>query len=101
MEKYSFTLSPAYSTYKIVAVLQQDGASIRFVMQKRKDTRTKTKLRKAFLDYLDYVKKQEDCPENFKHQPEVEFVYVSREQIKYYLAKSKQNAKKRKAYIGS
>ena len=77
-EKYKFELLPAYSKYNSVVILNQNGASISFLIPYYEKQNLRSNLKKAFFNYLDYVKIQEDCPENFKCRPVVKFVYDSR-----------------------
>lgn len=74
MRKYEFKLASAYCISHGIAVLEQDGASIKFLLRNIDDEVMKKKLRTAFCAYLDFVKNQDDCTMNFKKIPHVEFI---------------------------
>ena len=78
MEKYKFELLPAYSKLNRVVILNQNGATISFLIPYYEKQNLKSNLKKAFCNYLDFVKIQEDCPENFKKKPVVKFIYGSK-----------------------
>lgn len=74
MQKYEFKLAPAYCRKNGIAILEQNGASIKFLVQNMDDELLKRKLRSAFCEYLRYVKNQDDCTVNFLKIPHVEFI---------------------------
>lgn len=84
MKKYEFRLAPGYCLSNGIAVLEQDGASIKFLLKNLDDENLKKKLRTAFCAYLDFVKSQEDCTMNFRKIPHVEFIGSNRKLLLKY-----------------
>lgn len=84
MKKYEFRLAPAYCLSNGIAVLEQDGASIKFLLKNLDDEILKTKLRSAFCAYIDFVKSQDDCSLNFRKIPHVEFIGSNRKLLLEY-----------------
>lgn len=74
MKKYEFRLTPGYCRKKGIAVLEQNGASIKFLIRNLDDEMTKQTLRKAFCSYLNYVRKQKDCETAYRKLPKVDFI---------------------------
>ena len=77
MKKYEFKLAAAYSLYAGAFVGWQRGSSVIFVLKQRVCGEMKNLLRKAFEDYVRFVRKQRDCPKVFFEECRVSFVYVS------------------------
>ncbi len=73
MKEYKFKLTPAYCLYNGVAVLEQKGTQIRFLIENDKDLILKQRLKNAFAQFLEYAVKQKDCPELYRRLPLVEF----------------------------
>lgn len=92
VEKYKFELLPAYSKYKSVAILNQNGATISFLIPYYEKQKLKRNLKKAFYNYLNFVKIQEDCPEDFKKEARVKFVYGSKDNLKNTYHKKEREA---------
>ena len=86
MKNYNFKLAPAYCLYNGIAVVKQEGARICFMAENPADQILRNRLQKAFSNYLDYVKRQEDCPQLFKAAPSVSFVAGNRNEIRKYVS---------------
>ncbi|WP_027727886.1 hypothetical protein [Treponema sp. C6A8] len=84
---YKFMLAKAYSLYKGVCVIKQNGAKIIFLVEDVENKTLKENITNAFTNYIDYVKSQKNCPAHFKHVPHVYFKKGFRKQIKELLAK--------------
>lgn len=82
LEKYKFNLVKAYSLYSNAVIVKQDGSKICFLLSYYYSKNIKKNLRNAFSKYLDYVRMQEDCPDNFKDKPDVRFIYGNIKTIK-------------------
>lgn len=64
MERYEFKLAPAYSLYYGAEIIEQNGSFIKFRTEDASG-QTKARLRKAFSDYVEFVRCQNDCPDRF------------------------------------
>ena len=74
MRNYEFKLTPAYCLYNGIAIKKQQGARICFLSENPDDKQLRSRVTKAFKNYLEYVNRQEDCPEIYKNQPSIQFV---------------------------
>lgn len=81
MNKYCFELVEAYSKLHKVVILNQAGSYISFMIPYYENCAVKRKLKQAFYKYLDYVRKQGDCPEIFYKNAEVKFVCANIKKI--------------------
>lgn len=81
-DERAFKLTPAYSLLNQIVVLEQHGADIVFMIQKNTSEILKTKIEKAFFEYLKKMCLRYDCPDNFFHKPHVCFIEGSDEQIR-------------------
>lgn len=86
MKSYDFKLTPAYCLYNGIAVVKQEGSRICFMAENPADQVLRNRLKKAFANYLDFVTRQEDCPQNFKSAPAVSFVGGNRNEIRKYVS---------------
>ncbi len=86
INNYNFKLTPGYCLYNGIVVVSQQGASICFLTENLEDELLKTRIKKAFFNYLAYVLKRPDCPLEFKHKPYVEFVKGNRNEIRKYVS---------------
>ena len=66
MTNYSFRLTPGYCLYNGIAVLNQKGAQVTFLMEDLQNVELQKRLGRAFKSHVDYVTKQSDCPEVYK-----------------------------------
>ena len=82
MSRFSFRLAPAYCLYNGVCIMNQNGPRITFLMENAENTMLKEHIRSAFLNYVEYVKMQKDCPSLFRTVPEVYFKKGCRKQLK-------------------
>ena len=74
MEKrYEFKLTPAYCLYNGAAVIEQEGAAIRFLVENKKDQVLCGRLSRAFENHVALVRKLKDCPEEFQRLIKIEF----------------------------
>jgi len=90
VDKYEFKLLPAYSKFNKVVIKNQEGATISFMIPYYERQKLKTNLKKAFCNYLDFVRIQEDCPEVFKKKAVVKFIYSSEGELRKYYLKNMQ-----------
>lgn len=87
MKKYEFKLTPAYCLYNGTAVMEQHGSSIKFITEKPNDASLRKRLGRAFCNYINFVISQEDCPEEFRRLPNIEFFEGNRQQLKKWVSK--------------
>ena len=80
--KYKFKLTAGYCLRNGIAVLEQNGASIKFLIRNLDDELLKEKVRNAFCSYIRFVNLQRDCSRDFKRVPKVEFIGGNFEQVK-------------------
>ena len=85
--KYLFRLAPAYCLYNGVAVIEQNGAFIKFMIENPKDKILKGRLTRAFCNYLNYVLRQKDCEEKYRRIPDLQFVHGNREELRKLISK--------------
>ena len=74
MRNYEFKLTPAYCLYNGIAIKKQQGSRICFLSENPDNEQLRLRVTKAFKNYLEYVNRQEDCPEIFRNRPYVQFV---------------------------
>lgn len=82
MKDYKFKLTPAYCLYNGVAVIEQKGTKIRFLIENDRDQLLKQRLKNAFDAFLESLVKQKDCPELYRRLPLVEFEKGSRNDLR-------------------
>ena len=82
MRNYEFKLTPAYCLYNGIAVKKQQGSRICFLSENPDDKQLRSRVTKAFKNYLEYVNRQEDCPEIYKHNPSIQFVMGNRSELR-------------------
>ncbi len=83
MEKrYEFKLTPAYCLYNGAAVIEQEGAAIRFLVENKKDQVLCGRLSRAFENHVALVRKLKDCPEEFQRLIKIEFQNGSRAELR-------------------
>ena len=82
MRNYEFKLTPAYCLYNGIAVKKQQGSKICFLSENPEDKQLRNRVTKAFNNYLEYVNRQEDCPEIYKNRPSVQFVAGNRSELR-------------------
>ena len=87
MRNYEFRLTPAYCLYNGIAVKNQQGAKICFLTENPDDAILRERVSKAFTHYLEYVNRQEDCPEIFKSKPSVHFVAGNRTELRLQVSR--------------
>lgn len=79
---FEFNLTPAYCLYNGAAVLEQDGAYIKFLVENKKDTLLCGRLSRAFENYVVNVRRLSGCPENFQRLIKIDFECGTRGQLK-------------------
>lgn len=79
---FEFNLTPAYCLYNGAAVLEQDGAYIKFLVENKKDTLLCGRLSRAFENYVVNVRHLSGCPENFQRLIKIDFESGTRTQLK-------------------
>ena len=85
--KYSFNLTPAYCLYNGVAVLEQNGACIRFLVENKNDAVLCGRLSRAFENHVETVRHIKDCPEPFRRLVKIEFEGGTRAQLRKCVSK--------------
>lgn len=78
---YEFKLTPAFCLYNGAAVLEQNGASVKVLIDNDNDE-IKGRLERAFSNHVSYVLKRNDCPSEYKSFPKIEFVRGNRNQLR-------------------
>ena len=63
---YNFNLTPAYCLYNGAAVLEQDGAYIKFLVENKKDSLLCGRLSRAFENHVTNIRHLRECPEKFR-----------------------------------
>ena len=91
MNSYEFRLTPAYCLYNGIAVMKQNGADICFITENLEDNLLKERVIKAFNNFLSYVLRQQNCPQEFKKTPVVSFAGCTRAELKKYVSKMYSN----------
>ena len=87
MDKFEFNLTPAYCLFNGVAVLEQTGANICFLIENEQNEILKARLKRAFESHLGMIQKLKDCPELYRRIPVVDFVGGSRGQLRKCVSK--------------
>ncbi len=80
--RFKFVLTPAYCLFNGVAVLEQNGASISFLIENEQNEILKARLKRAFENHLGMIRKLKDCPEIYRRIPAVEFMSGNRSQLR-------------------
>lgn len=88
MSKYEFRLNKAYCLFNGVAISRQHGSVIS-VLVEREDEFLKAQIVSSFFKFVDYVKKQPDCPDSFFKVPCVYFIKTDRKIVKERISFSK------------
>ena len=71
MKDYEFRLTPGYCLYNGIAVMSQQGSSICFIAENPGDQLLRERIKKAFVNYLEYIARRPDCPSEYKKSPSV------------------------------
>lgn len=96
--RFEFNLTPAYCLYNGVAVLEQNGTSIRFLIENEQNEILKTRLKRAFENHLGMIRKIRDCPEIYRRLPAVDFISGNRSELRKLVSRlysTEGNAEKR------
>ena len=80
--RYDFKLTPAYCLYNGVAVLEQRGAAIRFLVENKEDTLVCGRLSRAFENHIENIRRIKDCPEEFNRLIKIDFESGTRAQLR-------------------
>ena len=83
----SFSLTPAYCLFNGVAVLEQEGACISFLIENMQNEILKERLKRAFENHLQMIRKVNGCPEVYRRIPAVEFMEGNRSQLRKLVSK--------------
>ena len=86
-KKYDFKLTPAYCLYNGAAVLEQDGASIRFIVENKNDLVLCGRLSRAFENHVANIRHLKDCPEEFLRLVKIDFEKCTRAQLRKVVSK--------------
>lgn len=81
-KRYDFNLTPAYCLYNGAAVLEQNGASIRFLVENKNDAVLCGRLSRAFENHVTNIQHLKDCPETFRRLIKIEFENGTRAQLR-------------------
>lgn len=84
---YSFKLTPAYCLYNGAAVLEQEGAYIKFLVENKNDALLCGRLTRAFENHVANIRRFKDCPETFQRLVNIQFEKGNRGQLKKYILK--------------
>lgn len=98
--RFEFKLTPAYCLYNGAAVLEQDGVTVKFLIENPEDEILKGRLQRAFQHHIESVLKFKDCPEVYRNLPHIEFVQGTRIQLRKcvsQLYRAEENKVKEKA----
>lgn len=87
MDKYEFKLTPAFCLYNGIAVMNQNGASIKFIIEDRKNELLKRRIEKAFANFVLYVTRQNNCPSEYRNEINIEFVEGDRKELRRFVSK--------------
>ena len=93
--RFEFNLTPAYCLFNGVAVLEQEGACISFLIENPDNEILKERLKRAFENHLGLIRKMTECPEVFRRIPVVDFVQGSRSQLRKCVSKLYSTADKK------
>ncbi len=85
--RFKFILTPAYCLFNGVAVLEQSGACISFLIENDQNEILKARLKRAFENHLEMIRKLNDCPEIYRRIPAVEFIAGTRNQLRKCVSK--------------
>lgn len=86
MNKYDFRLTPAYCLYNGVGIKSQSGKEIVFLAENLKNENLRNSLTKAFLNHLEYVRKQKDCPDVYIGEELIYFEKADRSDLRNYVS---------------
>lgn len=79
---YDFKLTPAYCLYNGVGVFEQNGAHIKILIEDFENHILRERLSRAFCNYLELVSRYDDCPEQYRDVPKIEFIKAKRSEIR-------------------
>lgn len=82
-EEFLYRLNPAYCMYKGIAIEEQSGSKISFVVSS-KDVRKTVK--KGFYEYVDYVRSLQECPPEYSARPKIKFKFRTKNEVEKRLA---------------
>lgn len=86
MNKYDFKLTPAYCLFNGVAVKEQNGTFIKFLLENPEDEILKQRLRRAFTDHIENLRKVKSRSKAFDGELVTEFNKGSRNQVRNYVS---------------
>ena len=82
MNDFGFKLTPAYCLYNGVAVLQQEGTYIKFLIENEADELLKARLKRSFENHIEMITKNKNCPEKYRRIIDVHFEGGSRNRLR-------------------
>lgn len=82
MKVNNFRLTPAYCLFNGVAVAEQNGAEIKFLLEDDGNLLLQERLKKAFESYVINMQQKQNCPSSFKKTIKMQFVRGSRHEIR-------------------
>ena len=85
--RYEFNLTPAYCLYNGVAVLEQNGSFIKFLVENKKNTELCGRLSRAFENHVGLIRQRKDCPEQFQRLVQISFENGTRAQLRKCVSK--------------
>ena len=86
MSDFIFKLTPAYCLYNGVAVKEQHGCKIFFIIENFENEILKNSLRRAFDRYLEDILLIDGCPSEYQGFSQIDFVEGKREEIRNYVS---------------
>lgn len=86
MNKYDFKLTPAYCLFNGVAVKEQNGSYIKFLLEKPEDELLRVRLKHAFEDHLDNLRKMAGNRLSEIKPAIIEFSKGNRESVRKYVS---------------
>lgn len=87
MSNYEFKLTPAYCLYNGAAVMEQNGAYIKFITEGNEDSVLHARLEKAFRRHVASALEQKDCDDSFRRIPKIVFTQGSHEEVRNYVSR--------------
>ena len=82
-----FRLTAAYCIYNKIAIFEQKGCEIVFIMQDLSNEFLQKRIEKAFINHINEIQKNKNCPESLREKPMVSFIQGSKEELRRCISK--------------
>ena len=79
---FNFNLTPAYCLFNGIGIVKQNGSEILFLVENPDDLVLQSRIKRAFLNYLEGLLKMTDCPKEYKNEAEIKFIKGNREELR-------------------